>query len=193
VRLTRTLRLAAAILAAAAIGVSAASALVGGRVTPTPHSPEPEPGSDSIDQTAPDPRGGPDWAARVFTSTTGAPCVELGRISEGRFGQVDASGVFRVIPLDGGGTCGDFGAEPVILAVNSYPAGEHRDARTVLFGRASPTVTDVLVQRGGSPVAHPGSGPAGGFMLPLAGTLSPSALPTVITLTDGRKLSFDWK
>jgi hypothetical protein len=193
VRLTHALKLAAAILVAAAVGVSAASALVGQGVTPTPLSPEPEPGTDSIDQIEPDPQGGPDWAVRVYTSTTGAACVELGRISQGRFGQIDASGAFYAIALDEGGTCSDLKAEPVILAVNSYPTQEHRDARTVLFGRASPTVSDVLVQRGGSPRAHPPAGAAGGFILPLAGTVSPSALPTVVTLNDGRHLSFDWK
>jgi hypothetical protein len=193
VRLTHAFKLAAAILVAAAVGVSAASALVGGAVTPTPQSPEPEPGTDSIDQTAPDPRGGPDWAVRVYTSTTGAACVELGRISKGRFGQIDTSGAFYDIPLDAGGTCSDLKTEPVILAVNSYPTGAHRDARTVLFGRASPTVADVLVQRGGSPGAHPHAGTAGGFILPLVGRVSPSALPTVITLSDGRRMSFDWR
>jgi len=193
VRLTRTLKLVAASLVAATVGVSAASAVVGQAVGPKRHSPEPEPGTDRIDQTAPDPRGGPDWAVRVYTSTTGAACVELARISQGRFGRIDASGVFRDIPLDAGGTCGDLATEPVVLAVNSYPVGTHQDARTVLFGRASPTVTDVVVQRGGSPGAHPDAGVAGGFVLPLAGTLLPSALPTVITLSDGRRLIFDWK
>lgn len=192
-RLTHALKLAAAILVAAGVGVSAASALVDQRVAPTPQSPEPEPGTDSIDQIEPDPQGGPDWAVRVYTSTTGAACVELGRISQGRFGQIDAGGAFYGIPLDEGGTCSDLTGEPVILAVNTYPTEGQRDARTVLFGRANPTVTDVLVQRGGSPRAHPHTGAAGGFILPLPGTVSPSALPTVITLSDGRRLSFDWK
>jgi hypothetical protein len=194
VRLTRLLKLVAAILVAAAVGVSAASAVVGRGATPAAQNPEPEPGSDSIDQTAPDPGGGPDWAVRTYTSTTGAPCVELGRTNAGRFGQLDAGGSFYDLPLDGGGTCGDLAADPVILAVNSYPAGERREARTVLFGRASPEVTDVLVMRGGgSSRAHPGAGPAGGFVLPLAGTMAPSVLPTVVSLSDGRRVTFDWK
>jgi hypothetical protein len=194
VRLTRLLKLVAAILVAAAVGVSAASAFVGQGVTPAAQSPEPKPGSDSIDQTAPDPLGGPDWAVRVYTSTTGAACVELGRTSAGRFGQIDARGSFYELPLDEGGTCGDLAVDPVILAVNSYPAGEGRDARTVLFGRASSKVTDVLVMGGdGSSRGHPRTGTVGGFVLPLAGTMSPSVLPTVVTLSDGRHVSFDWK
>lgn len=192
-RLTRSLKLAAAILVAAAVGVSAGSAVVGQGVTPTPLSPKPELGSDSIDQTVPDPRAGPGWAVRTYTSTTGAACVELARISQGRFGRIDDGGAFHELPLDEGGTCGDLGAEPIILAVNSYPTGERREARTVLFGRASPTVSDVLVQRSGSAGAHPAAGVAGGFVLPLAGTMIPRALPTVVTLKDGRRLSFDWK
>jgi hypothetical protein len=193
VRLTRVLKLAAAILVAAAVGVSAASAVVGRGGAPVVQSPEPELGSDSIDRTAPDPRGGPDWAVRVYTSTTGSACVELGRIEAGRFGQLDADGAFYDLPLDEGGTCGDLAADPVILAVNSYPPRERRDARTVLFGRASPNVTDVLVTHGKSPAAHPGAGPAGGFVLAMAGAVSPSTLPTVVTLRDGRRLSFDWR
>ncbi|MDT7801717.1 MAG: hypothetical protein QOI78_5150 [Actinomycetota bacterium] len=192
-RLTRLLKLVAAILVAAAVGVSAASAVVGGQAAPAAQSPEAQAGSDSVDQTAPDPRGGPDWAVRVYTSTTAA-CVELGRVSAGRFGQLDADGSFYGLPLDEGGTCGDLETDPVILAVNRYPAEDGRGARTVLFGQASRGVTDVHVMRGdGTSRAHPGVGPAGGFVLPLAGMMSPTVLPTVVTLSDGRHVSFDWK
>ena len=192
-RLTRGVRLAATTLAAAALGLAAGSVIVG---TPTVSGPQnllPVPGSERIGPTAPDPIAGPAWALRVYASTSGASCVQVGRISRGRFGQIDEAGAFRALALDPGGACGDLDAEPVIVAINAFPARVARDARTVLYGRASADVTGVLVHCGaGSPPARPVIGATGGFLLPLAGTLAPSDLPLTITLADGRSHTYDW-
>jgi hypothetical protein len=193
VRLTRPLRLTAAALAAAALGVSAASAVVGGS-PPAPPSEVPVAASARIDPTVPDPVGGPDWALRVYRSTNGASCAEVGRVRGGRFGQIDASGAFAPLPLDESDVCGDLAAEPVIVAVNAYAARSMGATRTVLFGRAGRAVTDVLVRRRDSSLeAHPRIGATGGFLLPLAGHVAASALPVTITLDDGRRTVYDWK
>jgi hypothetical protein len=174
--------------------VSAASAVVGTRAAPAPQSAIPVAGSERVGPIAADPAGGLAWALRIYMSTSGGNCVEVGRASAGRFGQIDAGGTFRARPLDEGGTCGDLAAEPVILAVNTYPARAGRDARTVLFGRAAPAVADVLVQRpDGSVQMRPAIGATGGFLLPLAGIIAASDLPVTITLADGRSRSYGWR
>jgi hypothetical protein len=194
VRLRRPIKLTAAGLGAAALGVSAASALVPAPTGPAPQSAIPVAGSDRLGPTAADPLGDIDWALRTYTSTSGGSCVEVGRVSDGRFGQIDAAGAYREQSLDGGGTCGDLAAEPVIVAINSYPARADRGAQTVVFGLASPAVAGVLVQRpGGAPAARPAIGATGGFLLPLPGTIAASELPVTITLDDGRGRVFDWR
>jgi hypothetical protein len=193
VRLRRPVKLAAGGLAAAGLGVSAASAVVGAPAAPTPQSAVPVAGTERIGPIAPDPVGGLGWALRVYMSTSGGSCVEVGRARAGRFGHVDAAGTFRALPLDEVGTCGDLAAEPVILAVNTYAARADRAARTVLFGRAGPAVVDVVVQRrDGSVQARPTIGAAGGFLLPLVGTVAPTELPVTITLEDGRRRVYGW-
>jgi len=194
VRLTRPLKLGAAALGAAALGVSAASAVVSGPAAPMPPSHAPVAGSERIEPVAPDPVGGLDWALRVYTSTSGASCAEVGRLRGGEFGQNDATGAFQPIELDERAVCADLTVEPVVVAVNAYPAGVQRPARTVLFGRAGPAVSDVLVQRRGAAIeARPRIGAAGGFLLPLAGTIMAPALPVTVTLDGGRTTVYDWK
>jgi hypothetical protein len=193
VRLTRPVRLSAAALGAGVLGVSAASAVVGGSPGPPP-SQVPVAGSERVGPTAPDPVGGLDWAVRVYRSVSGASCAEVGRVHQGRFGQNDASGAFAPLALDAGGVCGDLTAEPVIVAVNAYTTRAVGETRTVLFGRARDGVTGVLVRRRGSTAeARLRIGATGGFLLPLAGHLTASALPVTITLEDGRLAVYDWK
>lgn len=192
-RLTRALKLVAAILVTAPLGVTAASAFVPHGVAPTLQDPVPVPGTSSLDQATPDPAGGPEWTVRLSDSTTGGECVEPGREIDERFGSIDPDGVFHQLPLDQGGTCGDVSKEPVILAINAYPAGNDRPARTVLFGVASGDVARISVARpGGSATVHPGTGSRGGFLLALAGTIAPQELPVTITLRDGRQIEYPW-
>jgi hypothetical protein len=193
VRLSASLRLAAAVAVTAALGVSAASAFVGRDGDPASQSAVATPGSDSIDQSAPDAQGGPAWAVRVYEGEGGGACAELGRLRDGVFGQLDAEGTLDAVPLDEGGTCGDPAAEPVVLAINRYRARGDRGPRTVIFGRASPEVAGVAVRRPGEPgptwLSH---GPRGAFVLPLAGLTAPRELPVTITLRDGRRIVLDW-
>ena len=190
----RPVKLSAAALGAAALGVSAASALVPAPTAPAPESAVPVAGSERLGPTAADPLGGIDWAVRSYTSTSGGSCVEVGRISDGRFGQIDAAGAHREMPLDASGTCGDLAAEPVIVAINRYPARADRGAQTVVFGLASPAVAGVVVQRpGGAAAARPAIAATGGFLLPLAGTIAAGELPVTITLGAGRSQVYDWR
>ena len=193
-RLTRPLKLTAAAIASGALGVSAASALVGGPAAPTPQDATPVAGSERLGPIVPDPAGGPEWALRVYTSTSGGACAEVGRMSGERYGHVDADGVFRAAALDAGATCGDLASEPAIVALNAYPPRAGRPARTVLFGLASPAVGGVVVQRrDGSSGTRPAIGATGGFLLPLAGTIAASELPVTVTLADGRHVILDWR
>ncbi|MEA2241574.1 MAG: hypothetical protein QOD24_1130 [Solirubrobacteraceae bacterium] len=193
-RLRQPVRLGIAAVGAAVLGVSAASALVPAPTVPAPQSAIPVAGSERLGPTAADPLGGIDWALRAYTSTSGGSCVEVGRLTDGRFAEVDAAGTYRAAPLGEGGTCGDLAAEPVIVAVNAYPARADRGARTVLFGLAAPAVAGLLVQRpGGAVGVRPVIGATRGFLLPLAGTIAASELPVTITLADGRSRMYDWR
>ena len=193
-RVSRALKTAAAMVAAAAVGVSAASALV----SPTPatvtgHSPVALPGSERAGHAVPDPAGGIPWAARRYVSTSGGSCVEAGRISDGRFGQIRPDGAFSELPLEQGGTCGDLADEPVLLAINHYPAAGQRPARTVLFGLAGTDVSALEVTGSDGARRPLGVGAFGEFVLPLAGTIAPTDLPVRVTLVTGRHLTFDWR
>jgi hypothetical protein len=194
VRLTRSLKLTGAAFACGALGVSAASALVDAPAAPVPQDSTPVAGSERLGPIASDPAGGLEWVLRAYTSTSGGACVEVGRIRGQRFGQLDADGAFRSLPLDAGGTCGDLSAEPAIVALNAYPARAGRAARTVLFGVTSPAVGGITVQRrDGSSGSQPAIGVTGGFLLPLAGTIAASELPVTVTLADGRRVIRDWR
>jgi len=194
VRVSGALKTAAALVATAALGVSAASALV----SPPPssvtrHSPVAVPGSDRAGEAVPDPSGGIPWTVRRYVSTSGGSCVEAGRISDGRFGQIHPDGTFSELPLQQGGTCGDLVEEPVLLAINHYPAAGQRPARTVLFGLARPDVS-ALEATGPDGARRPlVASIEGGFVLPLAGTIAPTDLPVRITLLTGQQLTFDWR
>jgi hypothetical protein len=192
--MTRTLKTAAALVATAALGASAASALVTPTpATVTPRNPVALPGSDRAGQAVPDPGGGIPWAVRRHLSTSGGSCAEAGRISDGRFGQIHPGGTFTALPLEQAGTCGDLVAEPVLLAINRYPAAPQRPARTVLFGLARSDVValEVTGPAGMRRALVPGT--AGEFVLPLPGTIAPTDLPVRVTLLTGHQLTFDWR
>lgn len=193
-RVSRALRTGAAMVATAAVGVSAASALVSPRpASVTAHSLMARPGSVSAGHAVPDPAGGIPWAVRRYVSTSGASCVEAGRIRGGRFGQIRPDGAFSELPVQEGGTCGDLVGEPVLLAINHYPAAGQRPARTVLFGQARLDVASLHVTVRGGATRPLALGDAREFILPLAGTLAPTDLPVLVTLDGGRQLTFDWR
>lgn len=193
-RVSRALKTGAAKVATAALGVSAASALVSPRpAAVTTPSLVARPGSVSAGHAVPDPAGGIRWAVRRYVSTSGASCVEAGRVSHGRFGQIRPDGAFSELPVQEGGTCGDLVDEPVLLAINHYPAAGQRPARTVLFGQARPDVASLHVAVRGDAQQPLALGGAREFILPLAGALAPTDLQVRVTLNGGQQLTFDWR
>lgn len=124
-----------------------------------------------IEARAADPRGGPDWAVRVFRAARvvrpgarrpgvdpviGHPlCAQVGRIHDGRFGWLTADGTFRPLRLDGQGgsvsTCGsrkpDLNGEPTfdtLSPITEPHAPAARVKSTVAWGiagRGARTVT----------------------------------------------------
>lgn len=140
--------LALATLAVVA-GVASASALVPGSgpdVAEAPQGLQPDGGAATLGSTASDPVGGLDWAVRVYTSTTGETCPELGRVFEGRFGHVDGPAGFTELPVDSAGSCADLERAIAAFAVNRYPKTADQGARVALFGVASSTVRTVAFQ-----------------------------------------------
>ena len=177
------LRLAGLLLIAIAVGVFLASAVVPAAEPPKPPSLDAVPGSETISDTAADPDGGAPWALRLYTSTSGAACSELGRLDHGTFGTIDQNGVFSPVPLEDGGTCGDLHAEPAVIAVNRYPETVRRPGRTVVFGQVAQNVTAITVTSAGG-MATAASGAQGGFLAPMEGDDLVSALSVTITFDD---------
>jgi hypothetical protein len=185
---------AAALAATAALGVSAASAVVGQSPAAAPRqSPVAAAGTDRVAQTSSDPGRGPDWAVRSYVSTTGAGCVEAGRVSAGRFGDLGPGNAFREVPVQEGGTCGSLLEEPVVLAINHYPSVDGSAPRTVLFGRARSDVAEIRVSGPDGSQRPVDTGVGGAFVLPVTGALEATDLPVQVTLTDGRRLTYDWR
>jgi hypothetical protein len=147
--------LLAAVAAATALGVTAASAL----------APDDQPavqdqwaglpgvaGSDEIAARTGDPDGGVRWAVRTYTNRAGARCADFGQEVGGRIGMVDAEGAFHERKLvEGTGNCADPAAGIGIgLSVTVYPddpttAGVE-PARTIVHGLAGPRIERVSVE-----------------------------------------------
>lgn len=112
-----------ALIAAVLAGVATASAVLPTRSADATAGPDAVTPDDDAPRTlarTQDPRGGPDWAVRVYRSRTGATCPELGRTDGRQFGARSGEGVTPV-PLAAAGSCGDLGASPAVGAVNIYP------------------------------------------------------------------------
>jgi hypothetical protein len=75
---------------------------------------------------AADPAGGPPWALRVFDSSRGGSCVQLGRVYRGRFGLVSAASA--------GSTQVAFRELRAVPGINSLCGGVERDGFPVLRG-----------------------------------------------------------
>lgn len=114
---------AALLLSGGAVAIAATGILSGSPVAPEqPARPAfgngvPVRGADTaIIATAPDPAGGLPWGARVFHTTRGQVCIEVGRVQNGMLGEIGEDSVFaddgrfHALPADalppgyGGGT-----------------------------------------------------------------------------------------
>lgn len=79
---------------------------------------------------ADDPAGGPPWVVRAFTNVAGDECVQVGRLRDGIFGQIQG-GQFRPLPPSAPGTCAAGEGRAPLIAVR-YSSSR----RTVVFGLA---------------------------------------------------------
>lgn len=126
-----------AALLAAAVSAGAVRLVDGGTGDPI----APEPGDESarlqapedpaviVSSAAADPEGGPSWVVRAFTDPVGRECLQLGRLRDGVFGQVQ-QGRFRRLPGSAPATCAPQGADEPLLAVRTGAE------RTVVYGLA---------------------------------------------------------
>lgn len=127
-----------AALLAAAVSAGAVKLIDGGAGDPI----EPDSGDDSRRLQAPrdpavivssatdDPAGGPPWVVRAFTNAAGTDCVQVGRLRDGIFGQVQGT-QFRPLPASAPGTCATAAARGPLVAVRRIAA-----QRTLVFGLA---------------------------------------------------------
>jgi hypothetical protein len=151
------------------------------RTAPARHDPRGESfiglrlrGTPRVEARQPDPRGGPDWAVRVFRADRIVPpearrhgvdpvigrdlCAQLGRIHDGRFGWLDATGTFRPVAVSLRGapwTCGsrtpDLAGHPyfdVVVPITDPRRSEARVKQIVAWGLAGSGATEVRLRMG---------------------------------------------
>lgn len=133
---TLGLPVVAAVLAAA---VSAGAVKLADDGTGDPIAPEPgderarlqapEDPAVIVSSAADDPEGGPPWVVRAFTDPVGRECLQVGRLRDGVFGQLQ-QGQFRRLPGSAPGTCAPEGTEGPLIAVRTAAQ------RTVVYGLA---------------------------------------------------------
>ncbi len=84
-----------------------------------------------VGSAAEDPGGGPPWVVRAYTNASGLECVQVGRLRDGVFGQVQG-GQFRAMPNSAPGTCATATARGPLIAVRRVTS-----RRTLVFGLAA--------------------------------------------------------
>jgi hypothetical protein len=126
----------AAIVSFAGVAVAQRAFDREGPPSPTDRLPSPtaaaDPGVVSTSAT-PDPAGGPRWALRVFTNSSGLDCVAVGRLSRGLLGTYDASRTFRALPARVSGACERLGRSGLLVAVQRRAGPQ---PRTIVYGLA---------------------------------------------------------
>jgi hypothetical protein len=154
----------AAALAGSAIGAAvvladdaaapAVPAVAPAKTTPRDRQPPIKARDITIDITAADPKGGPEWAVRRFTAAGPEDeCAELGRIVNGTFGWIDGSGTFRPARA-GRHEAPDFcnparslkriGAQTLNTTTVSYvPGRSPQPERGVTWGLAGPDISAI--------------------------------------------------
>lgn len=136
-----------ALIGAVAAGVGSASALISteGSDAVGPNMIHPDGRGSVIAATTPDPVSGQAWAVRVYHTTEGQTCAEVGREEHGEFGQYDEAGTLQPLQVQGGGGCTDFAKSAVSVGVSRFPERAGHDARSVLSGLASSDVQRLVL------------------------------------------------
>jgi hypothetical protein len=170
-------------------------------------------GNARIEARTKDPRGGPDWAVRVFRADRVVPhearrhgvdpvighnlCAQLGRIYHARFGWLDAAGTFRPVAIDFRGapsTCGsrkaDLAGQPffdVVIPITDPRRPEAHAKQLVTWGLAGSGATNIRLRLGSSAVSPP-HGAHGAFLAISPRQLRSSQVTGTITYRDGHRM-----
>ena len=129
----------------------------------------------------PDPDGGPPWAVRLFANPAGKQCVTLGRLRDGRIGQL-RRGAFRPLPANAAGVCGSVETAGVLFAVDRHAGST---PRTVVYGLSASRTPLTVRLEGRRRVVRPRA--LGTFVLVLSGVRSLSGA-TLSLEVDGRRV-----
>lgn len=186
----RRLAIALFLLLAIGAGVAAASIVMpaGSDTAGEPASVAPDGGPVYLDGEAEDPRGGPRWTTRMYSSKSGHSCTQAGRVLDGRFGRLDADGSFTQLPVAAAGTCTPPESDSLVVVVNRYYGPEAGGGRTVVFGTADRTVATLELQTPSEAVAVQ-RGERGGFVA-VHDSLSANDVTLTAVLVDGTTKQF---
>lgn len=125
-----------------------------------------------------DPLGGDPWALKAFSSASGDDCVLVGRLRAGVFGVVQGR-LFRALPSDAPGLCGDVAADGLTAYLQRF------DGRTAIFG-LSASRSPITVRTSSRSFQRKPA--AFGAYLVIAGIDGPPAA-TITTTVDGRSVT----
>jgi hypothetical protein len=144
------------------------------------------PGSRSLEQRAPDPRGGLEWGLLVGRSETGRVCLFAGRLKDGQVGRVNLDGSFTPRPEAPTDSCGELSGEtrdPALVIVTAA------DGDLVFHGAAGPKVTTVTLA-GEELTLSPHKR---GYLAVRRGTTDDLArYPVTVHLRDGSTVVYPW-
>lgn len=118
--------------------------------------------------TARDPDGRLPWAARIYTSRKGAPCIVAGRAKGKQLGQLIGD-EFRPLPADAYGACGFLTPRRLFFTAGAAPGETNR---SLVYGRAGSAVKSLTVETPKGRQEVP-LGPGGAFLLVFEGKLDP--------------------
>jgi hypothetical protein len=192
-RLKRFTAVLAGSVAAAVLGVAAASAVTGATKEDAPPSVKAKPGSAKVGARHPDPGGGSPWAVRRYTSTSDAACAEAGRYDGRDFGATDQQGDVENQPADEAGVCSDLTEDPAVIAINQIGARDGQDARTVVFGVAGADVVAVRFAEGAQSRQEIELDGERTFAVVIDGLVDPASLPVELELADGSVVTQTWE
>lgn len=129
-----------------------------------------------------DPDGGPPWVLRFYTSGAGGSCVQVGRLRDGDFGQVQR-GEFRKLPSSAPGQCAEPDDRGPLIAIE-----QRGTERTIVYGLAVDRDAPVTVSVGDERKRVQPAG-LGAFVTVFA--VGDRTLPVVVTSKAGGRTVVD--
>ena len=179
-----------AVMVTAAAGAGAVKVIDGGEegepITPEPQSRPAAPlraedPSVVTASAAPDPEGGAPWVVRAYTNSGGRPCVQVGRLRDGVFGQIQRR-EFRRLPAGTHGYCTASRALAPLTVVERRATNN----RTLVFGLAvDPSTVTVTI---GERVRHARPADRGAWVAVFTGAKPDSPVVVVRSKVGGREV-----